>query len=244
MKNIHNISPEELERIERFLANEMNAAGKESFLLELDKDASLREKTEEVKLLLLGIQEAALKERLQDFHREIKPRTSKPAPIFSIKKWLAAASVLFAVALSVWWFLYNKPANEKLYSRYYSPDPGLATLMSSSSKYEFDKAMVEYKSGEYDKALTSWKLLLSQNPGNDTLTYFIGVASQAAGKEEQAITNLQMIAADTGSVFCKDACWYLGLAYLKKKETQAAVEYIEKSGYPQAMDIIKDINKK
>jgi tetratricopeptide (TPR) repeat protein len=246
LKYSNNISPEELERIERFLANEMLNDEAQAFVEELSTNEQLREKTEEVKLLLVGISELSLEERLEGFHKEILPAfdlKKKPGVVSLGRKLLVAASVL-AVVFGVWWFLHNENSNKELYSKYYTPDPGLATVMSGSSDYTFNKAMVEYKNGEYDKALQAWKLLYEENSGNDTLAYFIGAAYQAKKDNENAIASLQQVATDTESVFYKDACWYLGLSYLKQGKTNQAVEYIQKSDHPQREAILKTINKK
>ncbi|MEI9943644.1 MAG: tetratricopeptide repeat protein [Chitinophagaceae bacterium] len=247
MNKTNDISPEELERIERFLTHEMPEDEAKAFELALTTDISLREKAGEVKLLLLGVNEVSLEERLERFHKEIAPvvtfkKNTRAVPL--VRKLAVAASVLALVTLSLWWFLQNGNSNEKVYSKYYSPDPGLATVMSSTADYDFEKAMVEYKNGEYDKALKAWTSLLQQKPGNDTLTYFIGAAYQAKGDDDHVIENLQQVTADGNSAFYKDACWYLGLSYLKKGETQQAITYIEKSGYPQSEAVIKAINKK
>ena len=240
MRYADDISPEELERIERFLNNEMDAAESAAFAAALKNDASLRDKTEEVKLLLLGVKEAAVKEKLKDYHTEIKPAAK--TPVLSMKRWLVAASVIIVAGVAAWFFLVNKTdADKKLYSKYYTPDPGLATVMSSSSNYDFEKAMVEYKNGDYNKALATWKQLLTQKEDNDTLIYFVGAASQAAGKEEEAIAQLQKIAGNPNSAFYNDACWYLGLCYIKKGDKAQAKTYLEKSGFPKAAELIKAI---
>lgn len=242
MRYADDISPEELERIERFLNNEMDVAESAAFAAALESDATLRDKTEEVKLLLLGVKEAAVKEKLKEYHTEIKPATK--TPVLSMKRLLVAASVIIVAGVAAWFFLINKTdADTKLYSKYYTPDPGLATVMSSVSNYEFEKAMVEYKNGDYNKALATWKQLLTKKEDNDTLIYFVGAASQAAGKEDEAIAQLQKIVANPNSAFYNDACWYLGLCYIKKGEKQQAKAYLEKSGLPQAAEIINSLHQ-
>ena len=246
MKYTNNIVPEELERIERFLTNEMQEDEAKAFERELKENVHLQEKMEEIKLLLLGISESSLEEKLKTFHTEIEPATgskknTRAIPLF---RTLLIAASLLVVVLSLWWFLQKESNNEKLYSKYYTPDPGLATVMSSSSNYNFDKAMVEYKNGEYDKAIATWKSLLKEKPGNDTLIYFIGAAYEAKKDYAHAIENLEQITNNTESVFYKDACWYLGLSYLKKGETNQAIEYLRKSDHPNSEAILKIINKK
>ncbi len=115
--------------------------------------------------------------------------------------------------------------------------------MGNSTDYDFEKAMVEYKNGEYEKAFTAWNILLKQRPENDTLIYFTGVAAQAQEKDSIAINRLQQVVNNSKSTFYKDANWYLGLLYLKQGEPQKAISYIQQSGYPKSKDLINDINK-
>ena len=247
MKFTHTISPEELEKIERFLTTEMNESEATAFSAELTQNDELQEKTEEVKLLLLGIKEASLENYLFNTATDVRTITDKKKKnvfVLNVKTILVAASIALVVGLFTWFVFQNRGQNKQIYSQYYSPDPGLATVMSVVSDYDFEKAMVEYKNGEYDKALRAWNNLLKQKSKNDTLIYFIAAANQAKGNQDIAIENLQQIVLNKESAFYKDACWYLGLAYLKKGETAEAINYIKKSEYPKAEVIIQAINKK
>jgi tetratricopeptide (TPR) repeat protein len=225
----------------------MHGNESKAFAEELNENEQLLERTKEVKLLLLGINELSLEEKLAGFHKEILPAVNlkKKARVLTLgRKLLVAASLLAVIALSLWWFLQNENPNEKIYSKYYTPDPGLATVMSGSSNYNFDKAMVEYKNGEYDKALEGWKNLYKEKPGNDTLIYFIAATYQAKKEDIRAIENFRQITANTQSAFYKDACWYLGLSYLKQDKKAQAIEYIQKSDHHQREAILKTISKK
>jgi len=245
LKYTNNISPEELERIERFITGAMAQQEASAFAGELSTDVVLQEKTEEVKLLLSGINEFSLEQKLESFHKEIKPPASKKnVRVIPLRRLLVAASVIVVVSLSLWWFFQSQNTNDKIYGRYYSPDSGLATMMSSSSRYNFDKAMVEYKNGEYDKAITAWQNLLKTKSNDDTLHYFIACASQAKKDYESAIENFQQVVKNPASAFYKDACWYLGLVYLKKGESVQAEEYIKRSDRPEAETVLKKIEKK
>ena len=244
MKYTNNIPPEEWERIESYLDQQMEESEVAAFINELNTNEALRRNTEEIRLLRLGIQEGELKQRLKQFHKQLQP-PKKEKPVFFMKK-LAIAASLIIVFGSALWLLFLSPGNKnkKLYGRYYTPDPGLATVMSNTANnYEFEKAMVEYKNKEYKKALASWESLLSQKKNNDTIIYFIGAAKQASGKEEEAIAYLQQIADNTNSAFNKDACWYLGLCFIKKSDQPKAIHYLEKSGYPKAPGLINAIHK-
>ncbi len=237
----HNISQDELQRIERYLTQSMDSDEADLFELDLKTDPVLKDKTSEVRLLLLGIAEHSLKARLQLYHDEmpgIKTPESKPLVSINRRSWLVAAAVLTVVVTSVWTLFSNRNSYDRLYSEFYQPDPGLPTYMSSTSDYEFDKGMVAYKNKEYDKAIAGWIPLLPSGRHNDTLNYFLGAAYQAIDNEKEALANLSLVVSDTSSVFSKDACWYLGLVHLKNGATDSAVTYIQRSGHPHTNTIL------
>ena len=247
MKYDNIITSEELERIERYLTNEMDGAESASFALEMSNDAALRKKVDEVRMLMLGIKEASLEEHLRGNKPEMRvipPGETGKFRRMKGKRWLVAASVIVLAGVFAWFFLIGRNENKELYSQYYSPDPGLPTVMGVSTNYDFQKAMVEYKNEEYDKALQSWLKLEEENPGSDTLSYFIGVAGQANSDHDLAIRKLTVVASDTSSAFHKDASWYLGLEFLRRGEKEKAKEYIARSGYPRAPELLQAINKK
>ncbi len=244
----HDISQEEFEQIERYLNNEMGAEEAAVFVAQMITDEKLQQKVEEVKLLLLGLKEAVLEEKLNTFHSNIKSNDqplSKTVPMFPrYKKWLIAASVISIAFLSVWWLVNADNENEKLYAAYYSPDPGLITAMGNSEDYSFEKAMVDYKEGNYKKAIDAWSKLKVEAPQSDTLNYFLGVAQLANKNSDKAKELLGTITANVNKPFYKEACWYLGLILLKEGEKDKALELIKRSGNTDADKLINEVTKK
>lgn len=248
MKQQLTISQEEFELIEQFLTNEMPKEEAATFKARLLTDELLQQKTEEVKLTILGIKEAVLADRLNEFHNSINNHSTtekKPGRIIQLnKKWLAAASVLLFASFAVWWLTGRKNNNTKLYATYYKQDPGLITAMGSSEDYAFEKGMVDYKEGNYIKAIETWVAVKPAQSKKDTLNYFLGVANMAINKREKAKELLSQITSNSNKPFYKDACWYLGLVFLKDGETEKAIEWIIKSGHPKSNELINAINKK
>jgi len=239
------ITPEELEQIERYLQHSMPADEAASFSDRIVADEQLKEKVNLVRLTFLGINEAVLSGKLHHYHEELKPRqpARKPGSAFSLR-WSLAAAILLLLSFATWWGIRSGKSNERLYSRYYKPDPGLMTLMSAeNTSYEFEKAMVEYKNGDYARALSEWRSQLSRRPGNDTLLYFTGVAAQAAQRHALAIESLKPVADNRQSAFQNDACWYLGLAYVAKGEKQKARSYLDRSGRPERKQLLRELNE-
>lgn len=219
-----------------------------AFSARLNTDVQLQQKTDEVKLLLLGVKEAVLEERLSKFHSHIVSgdktlkKTGRIIPFN--RKWMAAASVFAIVSLSVWWFITKEDKYEKVYAAFYTQDPGLITAMGSSEDYTFEKAMVEYKEGNYAKAIEAWASLKTKQPQSDTLNYFLGVAYLAIDKTDTAKALLSAVAGNSNKPFYKEASWYLGLILLKDGGREKALALIRQSGNSKSNDLINAVNKK
>jgi tetratricopeptide (TPR) repeat protein len=238
-----NITQEELEIIERYITNDMTFDEEASFEEKLQNDPDLKNQVEDIKTMLLGIETQALKEKLKEFHDEIpktkilEKKTIKVSHL-DLRKLLAAAAIIIALG-SFWYF--NKPSNERLYSKYFTPDPGLPTTMGSTDNYKFYDAMVNYKQADYKKAISKWEVLQLKSPENDTLNYFLGVANLAKGQTDLAITYLQNTTQKPESVFIEDAQYYLGLAYLKINKKEEAIKAFQLSHLDNSKTILSEL---
>lgn len=237
----HDISPQDVERIEQFLSGAMQPDDAAAFEKELENDKLLQDKLKEIRLLQLGISQAEIKNQLPVYHAALP---SKKGKIISLRsRWMLAACSILVIALAGWWFLSSESSYDKLYSQYYSPDPGLITAMGPSSNYNFERAMVDYKNGDYQQAIDAWSLQEKEQPASDTLLYFLSMAHMAAGHNEQAITYIEKTLTQTQSVFYKDACWFYGLMLIKKGTPDKAKIFIEKAGRPESAALLTALNK-
>ena len=240
MENNYPLSIEELEQIENYLNAALSPADAEAFRKRLQNEPPLQQKLEQIKLLVLGIKEAALKDQLNGFH---KPFTG---PVVTIKKgdrnnkkyWLVAASVAIIVAVGALLLADQKNSNEKLFARYFTADPGLVTSMGTTDKYDFDRAMIDYKTGKYKEALAGWNKLLLSKPGNDTLTYFSGVTQLALNNTNEAITSFTQTIHQPNSVFRSDAYWYLALALVKNDRAAEAINYLQQTNHSNKEELL------
>lgn len=240
------ITPEEFQIIEQYLLRQMPGEEYDAFTYRIENDAVLKNKVDSVRLLLLGVQEATLTNKIKDFHKDLKRSTGKKplkGSVVSMKRWLAAASIIVIAALGILFFLNRTTNKEKLFAAYYKPDPGLVSAMSASDNYTFDRAMIDYKTGKYDSAIKSWKSLLVSNPNSDTLNYFIGSAYLAQKNNDKAIEYFKKVMANTKSYFLNDAYWYTGLALLHEGKLSESVPFIEKSEHPNKEELLQKLKK-
>lgn len=242
-QDIH-ITLEEWEQIESYLNGSLAANEAAIFREQLDKDNTLAAKVEQVKLSLLTVEAAGLRADLESFHQRLQ---TKPVVAIdarkksSIKKWLAIAAVFVAIFVTALLWLQQPSKDEKLFTTFYKPDPGLSTTMSQTDDYTFEKAMVEYKTGNYAKALKEWRILLDSNPKSDTLNYFIASAYLATGETKTAIPYFEKVLLQTNSEFLNDTHWYLGLALIKEDRLEEGIKQIERAERPEKSTLLKQI---
>ena len=244
MKIADNITTEELDLIDAFLSAQETPEQKIVFAEKMEKEIDWKDKINTVRLLKAGISEAAIKQKLENFHEEIDaPKENKTA----VKKmhksysvWWAAASV--AAIFLIGFFFFKNDKYENAYTKFYKADPGLITVMGIADNYNFEEGMVQYKNAKYQKALELWSDPLKTNAQNDTLLYFTASAHQALKEKDKATENYLKVLKQTNSAFYKDASWYLGLIYLENKETEKAKPLLLQSERPEATDLLQKIN--
>jgi len=245
-----NQSQKEFERIERYLTDTMKQEEKSVFEESLKTDNRLSQQVEEIRLMLQAVEEQSLRHKLDDFHDEIALegsgiKTIEPAQqsVFAYKKYAIAASLALLIGIGAWLILGQKSENEKLFAQHFSPDPGLITLMSTTSNYEFFRGMVDYKQGKYELAIKRWNPLIDQKPKNDTLNFYLGVSYLAQGESKKAIEFLSKAVHHSNSVFINDTYYYLGLAYLKEDYAEKAINSFKQSDLENSKVILREIGQ-
>ena len=237
-------TPEEYAIIDSYLHKELRGSELLDFEKALKENPELQAKVKELRLVQLAIGEVELEAELNAIYVEqsIKEhqKEKKGGTISHLKLTAFAASFALIIGIALF-FIIQKDAS--LYKQFYKPDPGLMTVMSYSEHYDFQKAMVDYKAGEYNSSINVWQKQLKEQPENDTLLYFLAAAYQAKGTVDSAQFFLQQVVEIPQSAFYKEANWYLGLIYLQKNQKEKAVHYFKKSNNPKTETLLPLIEK-
>ena len=242
--DLNDISQEEFERIEAYLNGQLSNDDLTIFEKRLKKENGFKSKVNDIKTILTGLEAQALKEQLDVFHKDMV-QTSNANVSTETKvrhlhwKKIAVAAALIIAAGSFWFISGN--TNERLYAKYFTPDPGLPTTMSSTRDYDFNRAMVSYKQGNYEDAINAWKNQLATKVKNDTLNYFIGSALLADKKDKEAIKYLNIVTNISESLFNNEAYYYLGLAYLKGNNIELAKKNFTKSTIDDSKALLSEL---
>lgn len=238
-------SQEDFELIERYHMGLLDPVEEEEIRSKILADKDFASLVREIGDLQLGVERAALASRLDSFHAGIQQERTK-APIKPLRPslfWGVAASLFLGLTAGIWWMFGQKSPGEQLYQAYFRPDPGLVTAMSGDSNYEFDRAMVDYKVGNYADAITRWEKLRVEDPKNDSILYFLGMSNLAIGSQIQAEKLLSEVVSLPESEFGAEASWYLGLVFLKKGDLDRAKTYLQRSERPEIPDILESLEK-
>ncbi|MGB8194837.1 MAG: tetratricopeptide repeat protein [Chitinophagaceae bacterium] len=235
MTPLNNISPEDLEQMDDYLSGSMTPEQHTAFNARLQTDPVLQE----ARLLITGIREASLMEKLGSFHSSATQKTHAIAPKRMRTYWMAAAAsvIILAVTAMLLW----KSSDDKLAASYFEPDPGLATTMGSVENYAFSRGMVDYKTGKYREAIEAWRPLIAVNPANDTLHYFSGVSYLALHKADSAAHHLLQVWNSKESSFHSDAGWYIALSLLSQGKKTEARSFLEKTSHPKKEELLPRI---
>jgi tetratricopeptide (TPR) repeat protein len=213
MKVFENIPQQDFERIEEYLLKKMPENERKEFEKEILSNAELKKEVEIQREMMLAVEAGEMKNRLNSIHQKVTERKS-------ITRWLAvAASIVIFISVAYW--LVNKPDKaERLFASNMTIDPGLPVPMSATNNYIFYDAMVDYKSGKFEEAISKWESLLVQNPENDTLNYFLAAANFNIEQYNLAIPFYEKITSQENSSFFGKSEWYLALCFLKTKDIE------------------------
>lgn len=238
-----NIEQEEYRAIEDYLDSKLSEIELLVFEKRLNEDSKWKEKVDEVKFLRDGIERTAMKFRLHKFHNEMPVQETIQRSLNPSWIWSVAASLLFIIGALGWWSGWYDSNSNRLFEAYYVKDPGLTSVMSSSDNYEFDRGMVEYKSGDYAKSLDFWVPLLDQRPENDTLLYLVAMNHLELGELQKGQNLLEQVIQMNESYFNQDAYWYLGLIKVKEDQFDEAIPYLKASERVEANSLISKLEK-
>lgn len=237
-----NFIPEALiHEFDRYWLNRMKPDERKQFDRRLAEEPQLRAQFEEYRTMAIAIGEAALRERLDEFHSNLEDTgTGKVVDLFSRVKRIhwAAAALVAILTIPLWLQLQDETGKQDLFGKHFRPDPGLPTVMGESRSYLFYEGMVDYKRGAYDTAIGKWESL----PSTDTIAYFLGVAYLANDAPDRAIGYLKGLAEVNTSVFREETLYYLGMSYLRKGQEDRAREYLSQSKSPKALEVLKSMD--
>ena len=214
MSDSNHIDQKLFERIEAYLDGRMDGEEQLAFEIKIKAESQLKKEVELERTLRDSVEAGAIRDQLDGLHEEFFAAEQGSGSTTGMSPWKIAAGI--AIILGIGALLFNSSAQEDtLFAEYATVDPGLPVPMSATDSYDFHDAMVDYKSGDYARAIQTWSRLQLSDEDSDTLAYYIGAAHFNNAAFELAIPYFNAVSEMNESSFGDKALWYLGLSYLK-----------------------------
>ncbi|MFM2190388.1 MAG: hypothetical protein RL491_774 [Bacteroidota bacterium] len=204
-----------IEQIEAYHEGRMLPEEKIDFEVRLLVDAELSEENDLYQKIMTGFQDlktdrVRTKLKLIDEELERCEGAKRATPFYLKKKWMVSAAAMITVIFAAIFYL-QQPALDTV------PLPaeeGLPVLMGSNDhQVRFDDAMQHFKNNEFEVALAEFTQLLTDQPMNDTLLYFIGISELYTEKYSNAIPHMKLVSDNKVSAFSQKANYYLAYCY-------------------------------
>lgn len=251
------MNEEKLLAVARYLEGDMEHQEKTEFEFSIQEDPELQGMLAEYKnvhqTLKMRIapseEDAQVEETLSSLNKQyfkdessLKTKSITTPKIVSIKpylKWMSVAAVLI-IGLLVW-----APWSAGLYEKYAISKEMSVVERGEGDKNNLDKAADFYNSGDFILASDILQKEYADNPDNSMVAYYYGVSLIEIGKTVEARKVLTKIY-DGASVFKYDAAYYMALSYIKEKNNQEAIAWLEKipsgtSNFDQAQELTKKL---
>ncbi len=184
----------------------------------------------------------SLKATLQGFEKDLKKKKS----VFTIKTWLAAATVI--ILLGIGSLIYNSFGNDdpkNLYAEYFEP---YRNIVHPVERGENDgsietKAFQAYENGDFYKAINLFNSVESLEEDDNYIDFYKGISYLALNKNKEAIEILLPIATEIEKGdydLSQKANWYLALAYLNANEIEKAKSQLYMISHDNAFTFKKE----
>jgi len=213
---------DQFENIDQYLRGELSGEEAAGFEKNMEKDPLLREKVDQHRQIIQGLQAGfrrELKEMLQDEEKFLskKTSTSRRRSLFPM---IGIAAVISLLVVS--YILLNRsPDDEMLFEKYYAVYPNIESPVSRSGMQE-DNPFAAYEQASFDVALDRFRALLVDNPRNASLHFYSGICLLELDQPVHAIQEFQSVYELSDTTFQRPAKWYEALAHLQNGDVSQA----------------------
>tara|TARA_R110002012_G_scaffold320402_2_gene543939 strand:- start:50070 stop:50798 length:729 start_codon:yes stop_codon:yes gene_type:complete len=207
------LSPQEKLRLDELLKSDIDFERELNFHINLKKVAQKND-------------EADFRNLLEDL--ETKGKRTPVISRTSFVKWLAAASIVFALGLSYLLTMNTPTGTNELFANYFEPYRNVVQPLERSTEPQDEKSMAfyAYEKGEYDKAIILFSDLYARSKEPYYLFYKANALLQLERASEAVPLLLEHL--KTKDTLTEKSNWYLALAYVKLEDKKKAKEMLQK----------------
>ena len=239
------LTEEQYELIEAYLKNELSAADRASFEIDIRADAELQLEVDRQRDIRMGLQALGIQRALQRAKTQYEaslPTATSATPKLTIVRsvstwwyWAAAASVV--VVLGIGYYAYQQTesrqtdlaytetatsgANDELIKSFPSE------RIAPETRTQFLDAFKNYEAGKYDQVIEQLKTLPDDKQTIHYKDYFLGLSYLANKQPSQAIPLLSKAHEASVPKLRQKAEWFLALAYVKNNQKGLALPILK-----------------
>lgn len=216
---------EERERFEQRMKTDKNLAG------DVELYALIYETLNDKKSLkIYEMLNSIYNEKFKDGKLCAELKSGKKTKIRSIKIWrCAAAGVALLIGVSaLLYFMLRSPLNERLYNENFEPYSFAERSDQPDTITQFDKALIYFNSGNYEKSWAMMKNADTSCPSYIASLFVRGISAMEINKHDDAVIAFKKIIKDNSTRFIERAEWYIALCHLKKNDTDNAKIWFKK----------------
>jgi len=220
---------DEFDQIEEYLSGKLSPEERAKFESNLEKDTQFKEKVENRRRILRGI-EMAYNQELKDLlvKEEAKMPHLKPENKNRIRSLYPLVGMAATVTLLIIAFFALRDRsldNSGLYAQYYQPYPNVEVPVSRSESNDANPFIL-YERGNYGEALTQFSALRTSKPDDPALLFYSGICQMELKSGEDAISSFKELLGLDANKYTRPSKWYLALAYLKSEQSSEAISYL------------------
>ncbi len=170
-----------------------------------------------------------LRSRLQVIHEETVGDNGQEARMVPIGRqlwlrWSAAAALLIG-ALSILFWIQQKPSTEQLFAANYEVYQLDATSRGPAADDPNSSALKAYQEQDYPSAIRQFGNILQNEPENPTLQLALAISYWENDQPQQAQSAIKTLF--NHPILKDQAYWYAALFALAEDKTEVAIEYLE-----------------
>ena len=216
-----------VDQIEKYLADQMKQEEKEAFEQEIAVNPALKDEVALHRDVLAGIDmhfENELKQKLVRAEKELRAGKPRSSPIIPMRWLIGIAATLLLLAISFYVFTNKAASPEEVFLTYYEPYPNIISPMerSGESQPTVLTALDYYEQENYSAAIEAFEANLVETLSQPAQRFYYALSLISSGNSTSAIPHLKELTHLGDHSFLHQSQWYLGLAYLKNKETEQA----------------------
>ncbi len=212
----------------KYLSGELSQDEENSFREDLASKADLKKEFEEVSAAygfirdqLVERDELAFKQKLLEaMDREIQPPFIPPSR--NRTWWLSL--VALAASLAIVWLVFQSPSEEeRLISKYYSPDQDPVILaFNQDTRGEQEEGIQYYRNEQYREAMQTLDALISETTDNKVYPLFYLLSALELDKEGEVIELILKLELEQALLPDQAISWYATLALIKLDRLEEA----------------------